>query len=167
VEETEKMTSTAGKKKSSSIICRRLRIWWRGDNTDKNFYKDLEIDSIKAIEITVAIEKQFNISAGWDVPNITTVKQAVDLWIEFDSWEGRINTGIRDVWCRHNRRRIGGLVCGCYLAKPEWKCSSWSSTTTWRLLTSLREGGLPLTRQPTLSVDTDMNSWEGLQWSQK
>ncbi|MBS1234507.1 MAG: acyl carrier protein [Nitrospirae bacterium] len=47
---------------------------------DKNFYKDLEIDSIKAIEITVAIEKQFKISVrDEDVPNITTVKQAVDL----------------------------------------------------------------------------------------
>ncbi|OHE60055.1 MAG: hypothetical protein A2Z47_05560 [Thermodesulfovibrio sp. RBG_19FT_COMBO_42_12] len=47
---------------------------------EKNFYKDLEIDSIKAIEITVAIEKKFKISVrDEDVPNITTVKQAVDL----------------------------------------------------------------------------------------
>lgn len=28
---------------------------------ESNFYKDLEIDSIKAIEITVAIEKKFKI----------------------------------------------------------------------------------------------------------
>ena len=47
---------------------------------EKNFFKDLEIDSIKAIEITVAIEKRFKISVrDEDVPNITTVKQAVDL----------------------------------------------------------------------------------------
>ena len=47
---------------------------------DANFYKDLEIDSIKAIEITVAIEKNFKISVrDEDVPNITTVKQAVEL----------------------------------------------------------------------------------------
>lgn len=48
--------------------------------SEKNFYKDLEIDSIKAIEITVAIEKKFKISVrDEDVPNISTVKQAVDL----------------------------------------------------------------------------------------
>jgi len=47
---------------------------------DANFYKDLEIDSIKAIEITVAIEKRFKISVrDEDVPNITTVGQAVEL----------------------------------------------------------------------------------------
>ena len=47
---------------------------------EKNFYKDLEIDSIKAIEITVAIEKKFKISVrDEDVPNIATVKQAVEL----------------------------------------------------------------------------------------
>jgi acyl carrier protein len=47
---------------------------------EANFYKDLEIDSIKAIEITVAIEKKFKISVrDEDVPNIMTVKQAVDL----------------------------------------------------------------------------------------
>jgi len=47
---------------------------------EKNFYKHLEIDSIKAIEITVALEKKFKISIrDEDVPNITTVKQAVEL----------------------------------------------------------------------------------------
>lgn len=47
---------------------------------DKNFYKDLEVDSIKAIEITVAIEKKFKISVrDEDVPNILTVRDAVDL----------------------------------------------------------------------------------------
>lgn len=47
---------------------------------EKNFYKDLEIDSIKAIEVTVALEKKYKISIrDEDVPNITTVKQAVEL----------------------------------------------------------------------------------------
>ncbi len=47
---------------------------------DKNFFKDLEIDSIKAIEITVAIEKKFKISIrDEDVPKIATVKEAVEL----------------------------------------------------------------------------------------
>jgi acyl carrier protein len=47
---------------------------------DTNFYNDLEVDSIKAIEITVAIEKKFQISVrDEDVPNITTVKQAVEM----------------------------------------------------------------------------------------
>jgi len=47
---------------------------------ETDFFKDLEIDSIKAIEITVAIEKKFKISVrDEDVPNIATVKQAVEL----------------------------------------------------------------------------------------
>lgn len=47
---------------------------------EKNFFNDLEIDSIKAIEITVSIEKKFKISVrDEDVPNITTVKQAAEL----------------------------------------------------------------------------------------
>jgi acyl carrier protein len=47
---------------------------------ETNLMKDLEVDSIKAIEITVAIEKKFKISVrDEDVPNITTVAQAVEL----------------------------------------------------------------------------------------
>jgi acyl carrier protein len=47
---------------------------------EANFFKDLEIDSIKAIEITVAIEKKFKISVrDEDVPKLTTVKDAVEL----------------------------------------------------------------------------------------
>jgi acyl carrier protein len=47
---------------------------------DKNFFEDLEIDSIKAIEITVALEKKFKVAVrDEDVPNITTVRQAVAL----------------------------------------------------------------------------------------
>lgn len=47
---------------------------------DVNLVKDLEIDSIKAIEITVAIEKKFKISVrDEDVPKITTLRQALAL----------------------------------------------------------------------------------------
>lgn len=47
---------------------------------EKNLAEDLEIDSIKAIEITVAFEKKFKVSVrDEDIPNITTVRQAVDL----------------------------------------------------------------------------------------
>jgi acyl carrier protein len=47
---------------------------------DTNLQNELEIDSIKAIEITVAIEKKFKIQVrDEDVPNITTLRQAVDL----------------------------------------------------------------------------------------
>ena len=48
--------------------------------SDTDLAKDLEIDSIKAIEITVAIEKKFKISVrDEDVPKIMTLRQAVDL----------------------------------------------------------------------------------------
>ncbi len=47
---------------------------------ETNLADDLEVDSIKAIEITVALEKKFKISVrDEDVPNITTVSQAVDM----------------------------------------------------------------------------------------
>ncbi len=47
---------------------------------EKNFFKDLDIDSIKAIEITVAIEKKLKISVrDEDVPKITTLKEAVEI----------------------------------------------------------------------------------------
>jgi acyl carrier protein len=47
---------------------------------ETNIVHDLDVDSIKAIEITVAIEKKFKISVREeDVPNIVSVKQAVEL----------------------------------------------------------------------------------------
>jgi acyl carrier protein len=47
---------------------------------ESNFQKDLDVDSIKTIEITVAIEKKFKISVrDEDVPKIATVQQAVEL----------------------------------------------------------------------------------------
>jgi acyl carrier protein len=47
---------------------------------DSNLVNDLEIDSIKAIEIVVAIEKKYKVSIrDEDVSKITTVRQIIDL----------------------------------------------------------------------------------------
>ncbi|NWF76596.1 MAG: acyl carrier protein [Nitrospirae bacterium] len=47
---------------------------------ESNLAKDLEIDSIKAIEIIVALEKKFKVSVrDEDIPQISTVKQIIDL----------------------------------------------------------------------------------------
>jgi acyl carrier protein len=47
---------------------------------ETKFAEDLEVDSIKAIEITVGIEKKFKVSVrDEDVPNIMTMRQAVEL----------------------------------------------------------------------------------------
>jgi acyl carrier protein len=46
--------------------------------TDANFWTDLGVDSIKAIEITVAIERKYKISVRDEqIPQITTVGQAI------------------------------------------------------------------------------------------
>ena len=45
---------------------------------DAHFFKDLGIDSLKAIEITVAIERRFKINVRDEqIPQITTLNQAV------------------------------------------------------------------------------------------
>ena len=47
---------------------------------DANFWTDLGVDSIKAIEITVAIERQYKISVRDEqIPQIMTVAQAVQV----------------------------------------------------------------------------------------
>jgi acyl carrier protein len=47
---------------------------------ETHIVQDLDVDSIKAIEITVAIEKKFKISVrDEDVPRIVEVQQAIDL----------------------------------------------------------------------------------------
>jgi acyl carrier protein len=49
-------------------------------NLDANLAKDLEIDSIKSIEIVVAIEKKYKVSVrDEDIPQVTTVKHIIDL----------------------------------------------------------------------------------------
>lgn len=47
---------------------------------DANFWKDLGVDSIKAIEITVAIEKRYGVAIRDEqIPRISTVREAVVL----------------------------------------------------------------------------------------
>ena len=47
---------------------------------DANFWEDLGIDSIKAIEITVAIERKYKIRVPDDrVPEISTIGKAVEV----------------------------------------------------------------------------------------
>jgi acyl carrier protein len=47
---------------------------------DSNLINDLEIDSIKAIEIAVAVEKKYKISIrDEDIPKIVTPRQIVEL----------------------------------------------------------------------------------------
>ncbi|MBU1869931.1 MAG: acyl carrier protein [Candidatus Omnitrophica bacterium] len=47
---------------------------------DTNFWKDLGVDSIKAIEITVAIERHFKVSVRDEqIPKIATVGDAITL----------------------------------------------------------------------------------------
>ena len=47
---------------------------------ETNFWKDLGVDSIKAIEITVAIERKFKVSVRDEqIPKITTVGQAIEI----------------------------------------------------------------------------------------
>ncbi len=47
---------------------------------ETDFFKDLEVDSIKAIEIAVAIEKKFKISVrDEEVAKIKTIIQAVEI----------------------------------------------------------------------------------------
>ena len=46
---------------------------------DTNLQNELEIDSIKAIEIAVAIEKKYKVSVrDEDIPNLNTPRQLVD-----------------------------------------------------------------------------------------
>jgi acyl carrier protein len=47
---------------------------------DSDLIKNLEVDSIKAIEIAVAIEKKFKVSVrDEDIPQITTPRQIIAL----------------------------------------------------------------------------------------
>jgi acyl carrier protein len=57
---------------------------------DTNLQNELEIDSIKAIEITVAIEKKFKVSVrDEDVPKILTLSDAVNLVNQLLNQKGR------------------------------------------------------------------------------
>ena len=91
---------------------------------ETNFLKDLDIDSIRAIEITVAIEKKFKISVrDEDVPKITyraagrrTGQQAASDGPARMTLSGKAAYDAIIIGAG-----IGGLVCGCYLAKAGMK----------------------------------------------
>ena len=56
---------------------------------ESDLQKDLEVDSIKAIEIAVAIEKKYKVSVrDEDIPNLVTVRQVVDLIAELTKQKG-------------------------------------------------------------------------------
>lgn len=61
-------------------------------NLDSDLVKDLEIDSIKAIEIVVAAEKKYRVSIrDEDIPRLATVKQIVDLTKELMNKKQKVN----------------------------------------------------------------------------
>lgn len=48
--------------------------------SEADFWKDLGVDSIKAIEITVAIERKYKVAIRDEqIPKITNVKQAIEV----------------------------------------------------------------------------------------
>jgi acyl carrier protein len=48
--------------------------------SETNLASDLEFDSIKSIELVVALEKKYKVSIrDEDIPKITTVKQVIDM----------------------------------------------------------------------------------------
>lgn len=58
---------------------------------DTTLADDLDIDSIKSIEIVVAIEKKYKISIrDEDIPRITTVKQVIDLTKELIEQQSKV-----------------------------------------------------------------------------
>ena len=69
-----------------SIVSEVSEVDEGGISPDTNLVQDLGINSIKAIEIVVAIEKKYKISIrDEDVPKIIIVKQIVDLTEELIS----------------------------------------------------------------------------------
>ncbi len=74
------MSSNSIEKEIISIISDVSGFEMEEINLDTKLADQLEIDSIKAIEIVVAIEKKYKISIrDEDVPKITTVRETVDL----------------------------------------------------------------------------------------
>jgi len=80
MEDPKKMSSKSIEKEIISIISDVSGFEMEEINLDTKLADQLEIDSIKAIEIVVAIEKKYKISIrDEDVPKIITVRETVDL----------------------------------------------------------------------------------------
>jgi acyl carrier protein len=76
----EEMTKNEVTKEVISIIADVTGYEPEDITPETDIVKDLEVDSIKAIEITVAIEKKFKVSIrDEDVPKIVSIKQAAEL----------------------------------------------------------------------------------------
>jgi len=74
------MTTNGIEKEIISIISDVAEVDTNEVKLDSNLVKDLGINSIKAIEIIVTLEKKYKVSIrDEDVPKITYVKQIVDL----------------------------------------------------------------------------------------
>lgn len=74
------MTTNGIEKEIISIISDVAEVETNEVKIDSNLVKDLGINSIKAIEIIVTLEKKYKVSIrDEDVPKITYVKQIVDL----------------------------------------------------------------------------------------
>ncbi|OGP31634.1 MAG: hypothetical protein A3F88_07975 [Deltaproteobacteria bacterium RIFCSPLOWO2_12_FULL_42_16] len=74
------MTTNGIEKEIISIISDVAEVETNEVKLDSNLVKDLGINSIKAIEIIVTLEKKYKVSIrDEDVPKITYVKQIVDL----------------------------------------------------------------------------------------
>lgn len=57
---------------------------------ETDLQKDLEVDSIKAIEIAVAVEKKYKVSVrDEDLPNLITVRQVIDLIADLMKQKGK------------------------------------------------------------------------------
>jgi acyl carrier protein len=67
-------------KELKTLLCNIVELEPEDIKPNAHFFQDLGIDSIKAIEITVAIEKKFKVSIREeDVEKITTLAKAVDI----------------------------------------------------------------------------------------
>jgi acyl carrier protein len=74
------MSRSQIEKELKSILLKIIDVEPEELTSNANIFKDLGVDSIKAIEITVAIEKYFKISIGEeDIANITTLSKAAEV----------------------------------------------------------------------------------------
>jgi len=74
------MTNTELEQEIKSIVAMILESPSEDIDPDADFFKDLGMDSLKAIEITGAIEKKFKIIIPEErIRNIKTINQAVEL----------------------------------------------------------------------------------------
>ena len=68
------MNAAALEDKIKEIVCRMTGMEKEAINSDAHFYRDLGIDSIKGIELTVALQSEFNVQIDdFKIPELTNV----------------------------------------------------------------------------------------------